>query len=152
MIARPPEDKKIGTIIIDIYEGNMSYCSFKGEVDPMVVTNSRVALQRDFGFWLQIRAEREAERLKDVARVKAEADAKQKAMDLAVQQEKEKQELAEKQKIEKAEADLVLLRAVDTTSLTPLKVRDHEQKLKKAEGLCAKLKEAKEGDTNGEAN
>lgn len=139
-MERPMDSKPIGSIMIDVYEGNRTFCSFKGNIPAEVLMGVRVTLPRDFHNYLNARSEQDTQRMAEVKRVEKAKQAEEDRRNIAVKQEKERVALKLAQEIEAAESELRSIKATVITEFTQVELRKHDQVLEEAEKKLAKLK------------
>ena len=139
-MQRPDNEKPIGTIIIDIYEGNRTFNSFKGYVPASVLMGIRVTLPRDYYTHLAALSAANIEKVAEDKRIARARAVEEERKELATKQAVEKMELVKQQKIQEAEAELKVIKHTVITEFTQVELRKHDQVLKQAEEKIAKLK------------
>jgi hypothetical protein len=113
-----PKSKILGSIIVDVYEGNQTFSSFKGDVPPNALQAIKISLPRDYHLYLAQLGEANMEAIAEDQRVRKAKEVEAERQRLAIKQEKEKTSLKYRQDLEKAEADLRKVRHTVMTDLT----------------------------------
>jgi hypothetical protein len=135
-----PNSKILGSILIDVYEGNQTFSTFKGDVPANVLMGIKVSLPRDYHTYLAALSVANMEAIAEKVRVRKAKEVEEERQRMAIKQEKEKAILKYRQDLEKAEVELKKVRHTVMTELTQVEKRRVDKQLLEAEKVVADLK------------